>query len=172
MISRRVQRNNCMALKRGAVFGLLTACALPARSACFIANPRSHAAIPLQRLMSTSSPYNEMEKIWEESAVPTALNFVDTNDSRYSASDWYHNIKSLPRSSILREVKTPVLTIMAWSTFVSVIHWILRQSGAISVATRMCISNKPHSFLVSALGLLLVFRTNSAYQRFTVSHWN
>jgi predicted membrane chloride channel (bestrophin family) len=30
----------------------------------------------------------------------------------------------------------------------------------------MCISGKPHSFLVSSLGLLLVFRTNSAYQRF------
>jgi predicted membrane chloride channel (bestrophin family) len=32
----------------------------------------------------------------------------------------------------------------------------------------MCMSSKPHSFLVSALGLLLVFRTNSAYQRFAV----
>jgi len=30
----------------------------------------------------------------------------------------------------------------------------------------MCIPTQPHSLLVSSLGLLLVFRTNSAYQRF------
>lgn len=34
------------------------------------------------------------------------------------------------------------------------------------MARAMCISSKPHALLVSALGLLLVFRTNSAYQRF------
>ena len=33
-------------------------------------------------------------------------------------------------------------------------------------AKKMCIPTQPHSLMVSALGLLLVFRTNSAYQRF------
>ena len=86
--------------------------------------------------------------------------------TRYSASDWWHNIQSLPRSTILREIKNPVLTIVVWSAFVSLLHTLLAKSGR---ANMLCLSSKPHSLLVSSLGLLLVFRTNSAYQRFAVS---
>ena len=82
--------------------------------------------------------------------LPSLLYSADVNDSRYSASDWFHNIMTLPKSSILNEIKGPVIAITIWSTFVSMIHL-------------------PHALLVSALGLLLVFRTNSAYQRFAVS---
>jgi len=34
------------------------------------------------------------------------------------------------------------------------------------MAGSLCIPTAPHSLMVSSLGLLLVFRTNSAYQRF------
>lgn len=104
---------------------------------------------------------------WEQTIPDVYHN--DPNDTRYSASDWLHNIKSLPRSSILREIRRPVLTIMTWSTVVSFVHHFFRQGGMNKAAQRMCLSSKPHSLLVSALGLLLVFRTNSAYQRFAVS---
>ena len=91
---------------------------------------------------------------------------VDLNDQGYSASDWLHNIQSLPRSSILREIKGPVITIVVWSTLVSIVHKVLILSGKANIANRMCLSSKPHSLLVNSLGLLLVFRTNTAYQRF------
>ena len=110
---------------------------------------------------SSSTPQNNY--------VPASLYTSDSNDQRYSASDWLHNIKTLPRSSILKEIKAPVLTITIWSFLVSLIYQFFVNVGMTGAAQRMCLSSKPHSFLVSALGLLLVFRTNSAYQRFTVS---
>lgn len=91
---------------------------------------------------------------------------VDLNDQSYSASDWLHNIQSLPRSSILKEIKGPVISIVVWSTLVSIVHKMLMILGKTGIANSMCLSSKPHSLLVNSLGLLLVFRTNTAYQRF------
>lgn len=39
----------------------------------------------------------------------------------------------------------------------------------VGMAMGMCLPAGPHGMMVSMLGLLLVFRTNSAYQRFAVS---
>jgi predicted membrane chloride channel (bestrophin family) len=87
------------------------------------------------------------------------------NDHRYSASDWLHNFYSIPRSAILRDMQPPLTTIFFWSVSVSIVHKLLKIFYP-AAASFICISSTPHSFLVSALGLLLVFRTNSAYQRF------
>jgi len=89
---------------------------------------------------------------------------------RHSAKDWMYNVRSLPQSTILREVRNPVLTIIAWSTLVSVLHKLFLRSVTFRhLALHMQVGPSAHSFLVSSLGLLLVFRTNSAYQRFAVS---
>ena len=91
---------------------------------------------------------------------------------RHSAKDWIHNVASLPHSSILRDIKAPVLAVMGWSTFVSVVHRLLLTSANpvwASMGSKLQVGATAHSFLVSSLGLLLVFRTNSAYQRFAVS---
>lgn len=93
------------------------------------------------------------------------------NAQRYSASDWWHNIKSLPRSTVLREIKGPVSAVGLWSALVSIVHMLLVMSGKPSMLSHLTLSSKPHSLLVSSLGLLLVFRTNSAYQRFNVSRY-
>jgi predicted membrane chloride channel (bestrophin family) len=98
--------------------------------------------------------------------VPAALHMTDPNDQRYSASDWWHNILSLPRSSILRAIQGPILAVVLWSSAVSLVHRLLLLADWDALAGGMCISSSPHSLVVSALGLLLVFRTNSAYQRF------
>ena len=90
---------------------------------------------------------------------------------RHSARDWVHNIASISQSSILRDVRNPVLTVMGWSTLLSIIHRVCISSSSHvwrSLATNMQVGATAHSFLVSSLGLLLVFRTNSAYQRFAV----
>ncbi len=53
----------------------------------------------------------------------------------------------------------------SWATFLSVMYLHLLRTNPMA-AEAMCIPGTPHSLMVSALGLLLVFRTNSAYQRF------
>lgn len=89
-------------------------------------------------------------------------------NNRHSSSDWLYNLKTLPNSSVLREVKGPVLTLTAWATIVSVVHRLLLWKGKTQLAANMALPLVAHSLLVSSLGLLLVFRTNSSYQRFLV----
>jgi hypothetical protein len=135
--------------------------------------PRRHWRVkPLQSSGSadndvTGSPL--LSSIFSNTAEPEEpfLHTSDPNDHRYSASDWLQNMLSLRRSTVLREIKRPVLAVTFWSTFLSILHQWFLSVGWTGRAARMCIDSKPHSFLVSALGLLLVFRTNSAYQRFT-----
>lgn len=88
---------------------------------------------------------------------------------RHSASDWVYNLRTWKNSSVLREIRNPVMTLTAWATIVSLVQKTLLTVNS-KWAANMCISHSAHSFLVSSLGLLLVFRTNSAYQRFLVSN--
>mmetsp|Transcript_40909 Transcript_40909/g.75678 ORF Transcript_40909/g.75678 Transcript_40909/m.75678 type:complete len:555 (-) Transcript_40909:6-1670(-) len=84
---------------------------------------------------------------------------------RYSSRDWFHNTKNLLNSGILRDVLSPVLFMTSWASLVSVVYRMLLKKSPV-LAEHMAIPTTPHSFMVSTLGLLLVFRTNSAYQRF------
>ena len=86
----------------------------------------------------------------------------------YSASDWLYNLKTWRNSSVLREVKQPVKWMTIWAFLLSLLQKSLLWSGNNKWAMNMCLPHSAHSFLVSSLGLLLVFRTNSAYQRFLV----
>ena len=99
--------------------------------------------------------------------------FADRNDKRYGASDWLHSMQSLPNSGILSEIKGPVGWITAWSTLVSILHKVCYTGkfGDVTsqIASNLCVGSAPHSLIASSLGLLLVFRTNSAYQRFKAS---
>jgi ion channel-forming bestrophin family protein len=79
--------------------------------------------------------------------------------------DWFHNTINLPKSEILRSVRSPVLAVTCWASFLSVLHHRLLRTNPLA-AQHMYIPSAPHSLMMSALGLLLVFRTNSAYQRF------
>eukprot|EP00904_Undaria_pinnatifida_P008434 jgi/Undpi1/4720/HiC_scaffold_18.g08073.m1 len=65
---------------------------------------------------------------------------------------------TLPTSVILHRIKHPLLAQTCWATAVSLVHAASRGMWSMSI--------KPHTLLGSALGLLLVFRTNAAYQRF------
>ena len=95
--------------------------------------------------------------------------FASPNDKRYSASDWLHNIRNFHNSSILNQIRQPVGVITLWSTMVSVIYQVCMNRGCEGWAKKMCLGSTPHSFTASTIGLLLVFRTNSAYQKFRVS---
>jgi hypothetical protein len=78
---------------------------------------------------------------------------------RYSTKDWLHNLRTLPTSRLLRRIRQVVFWNFIWSTFVYVMYSTVpikfESPGA-----------RAHSLLGSALGLLLVFRTNTAYNRF------
>jgi predicted membrane chloride channel (bestrophin family) len=96
---------------------------------------------------------------------PVELGGVPRAD-RYSSNDWLHNTINLPNSAILRSIRFPVLSMTIWGFAIAFVHRHLVKIGKADIAANMCIPTQPHSLMVSALGLLLVFRTNSAYQRF------
>jgi len=81
---------------------------------------------------------------------------------RYSASDWFNNLRTWRHSLVLRRIRSPLcfnvlftLLICVWHTFAGPLP---------GLADRLV--SLPHTLLGSALGLLLVFRTNAAYDRF------
>ena len=129
---------------------------------------RSH-----RRSSSNSRQSTELQSLFglhASAAAPPLV--VDPLHNRHSASDWLYNIQSFPQSKVLREIRNPVLAVTGWSFAVSVIYRLCQSSSSSLfnvLALHMSIPGTAHSFLVSALGLLLVFRTNSAYQRFNVS---
>lgn len=133
-----------------------------AGSISFVAGKRKRLAI--------SSLATRSSKLYSASCT---IHSDDPMNNRHSASDWLYNIKSFPQSKVLQEIRNPVLAVAGWSFVVSLVYRIGMSSWASPslryLARHMCIPGTAHSFLVSALGLLLVFRTNSAYQRFNVS---
>jgi predicted membrane chloride channel (bestrophin family) len=76
---------------------------------------------------------------------------------RYSTKDWLHNLATIPSSRLLKRIKGVVFFNFVWSCLVYVVH---KYTNFQSPGSRC------HSLLGSALGLLLVFRTNAAYARF------
>lgn len=76
---------------------------------------------------------------------------------RYSTKDWLHNLKTLPSSYLLKRISSVVLFNVIWSIFIAVTHHFTKFKSP---------GSRTHSLLGSALGLLLVFRTNTAYNRF------
>jgi putative membrane protein len=90
-------------------------------------------------------------------------------DHRHSASDWLYNVRSVPESTVLREVRNPVFVVAGWSLFVSLVQGFLSRSSFSpfqAFGCMMCIPGQAHGMLVGALSLLLSFRTKSAYQKF------
>ena len=106
----------------------------------------------------------------------------EKDPGRISASDWSHNILNLVSSRILRDIRSPVLFSCLWASFWSVIYKSLIAAGesantkvadlASRAASSMVIPTTAHSVMVSAMSLLLVFRTNSAYQRFAEGRYD
>ena len=84
---------------------------------------------------------------------------------RYSSRDWFHSAITLPNSGILKLIRSPVLAVTSWATFLSLWHRRLLHINPVAAA-RLYLPTAPHTLMMSVLGLLLVFRTNSAYARF------
>ncbi|CAE7172279.1 unnamed protein product [Symbiodinium pilosum] len=80
---------------------------------------------------------------------------------RYTSVDWVANLRGLWSSNLLRRILSPVLCTTGVAVLVCLAHGYLLPKGKFWHA-----STTGHALLVSALGLLLVFRTNTAYSRF------
>lgn len=93
-------------------------------------------------------------------------------NNRHSSSDWLYNFQTLPNSSVLKEIRNPVVTLTGWATLISIIYKALLAHGKVEMAANIAVPMVAHSLLMSSLGLLLVFRTNSSYQRFLVRSTN
>lgn len=76
---------------------------------------------------------------------------------RYTSSDWIHNLQTIPTSRLLHRIKGIVAVNGLWSSLIAIIFQFKRFNSP---------GSRCHSLLGSALGLLLVFRTNTAYNRF------
>lgn len=81
---------------------------------------------------------------------------------RYSSSEWARSLFSLPHSRILQRVLPRVLPNMLVATAVSFAFPQL----SVSIPGIGHVSALPHTFLATAMSLLLVFRTNAAYDRY------
>jgi Bestrophin, RFP-TM, chloride channel len=82
-----------------------------------------------------------------------------------AASGWYRSLQSLPRSRVLFNVWPQVATAFVGSCIVVVLHSLLQQALGDGYVMPP-LSPTPHTFLATALGLVLVFRTNAAYDRY------
>lgn len=135
----------------------------------------SRIPVPPVLVPKKAEPKNEKWLGWMTGGTPRGTEKVELREAealggiprsdRYSSSDWFHNTLSLPNSAILKAIRFPVIFMTSWATFISLLYNKLLQTNAVA-ASKMVIPTSPHSLMVSALGLLLVFRTNSAYQRF------
>eukprot|EP00903_Cladosiphon_okamuranus_P014888 g13787.t1 len=81
---------------------------------------------------------------------------------RYGSADWFSNIQNLPKSRLLYNIKGHLFYNTAFAFAVSMVHFLTPQH----VIDDLHVSAIPHSIMSGALGLLLVFRTNAAYNRF------
>ena len=100
---------------------------------------------------------------------------VLTLRERYSSSSlWLSSLGNFGRSTVLQAIRGPLLGISAFSLFVAVVHIAcMRQAFIVPWpdAVGACIARggvKMHTLLGGALSLLLVFRTNTAYGRFSM----
>lgn len=92
--------------------------------------------------------------------VPHARRPIVEAGIRYRSDDWMMNVLSIPRSYLLmRRIKSHLL----FDQLVCLLTLLARKKLG---WTRLAIPIYGHELLGSFLGLLLVFRTNSAYSRF------
>lgn len=78
---------------------------------------------------------------------------------RYKGRDWGSILVATPASGVLRRIRHPLSFMVVWALCVATVKWLFGFPSGQS-------AGQIHGLLGNALGLLLVFRTNAAYQRF------
>lgn len=81
---------------------------------------------------------------------------------RYDATDWARALGTLPRSEILRRIRGHIIANSVVASTVLVLFDVLAKYKP-ELVHHFNITPLPHTFLVTAMSLLLVFRSNAAY---------
>jgi predicted membrane chloride channel (bestrophin family) len=88
----------------------------------------------------------------------TAFTDEDLKNRRYASRDWFYCLKGWPSSRILRRLQSNLLAIGIWTFLLN---------GFLEITkTKIVFPFFLHGIVGSALGLLLVFKTNTSYDRF------
>eukprot|EP00980_Cylindrotheca_fusiformis_P012892 scaffold3210_cov113-Cylindrotheca_fusiformis.AAC.4 len=127
--------------------------ALPSLAIAFQQNAGSSIRIPPVLKYKRSSLFDP-NLLKEETKIPREIPYTpETYVSRpnynrhYSASDWLYNLGTWRNSSVMREIKNPVMSLGGWATFISVVHKVLVMNGKANFASKFCIPPIAHSFL-------------------------
>jgi len=80
----------------------------------------------------------------------------------YDPHDWRSHLFDI-RGSMLPEIIGRVITCVAWAALVTIAHEVLPKSIP---GFTLAVPSTLHALVGGALALLLVFRTNSSYDRF------
>lgn len=108
----------------------------------------------------SSSPEQQTLEIVPRNDIP---GFMAVDSRRYSASDWFHSLRTWRHSLVLRRIRSPLIFNLCMTCCICVWHFFFGDPKP-GLTDRLV--SLPHTLLGSALGLLLVFRTNAAYDRF------
>ena len=84
---------------------------------------------------------------------------------RYSSGDWLKSLLKLPRSFTLRRISSHLIANTLFAVLVYIIYVVWPETTK-ALLKGMIPAPGPHLMLSGALGLLLVFRTNTAYDRY------
>lgn len=104
-------------------------------------------------------PYGETSRKYRR----TVFNHEDWIAHRSSSSRILSNLKSMFFSGIVRQLRPQVTAVMAVASFVLAFNRTLLLNGMDTIL--LTLPTLPFTISSSALGLLLVFRTNAAYAR-------
>ena len=107
--------------------------------------------------------YNSKSAMAKQSITRTAkltskLAMSIQRPTRYTSNDWFENLLALPSSRIFHRTKYCILQNIIWTTLLVFLFKKFKPTFSFPSIV--------HSISGSALSLLLVFRTNSSYDRF------
>ena len=88
----------------------------------------------------------------------TRLSMAITGPLRYASADWLSCMRSLPSSRILARTRSPILAFTGWAALL----WLMTKLFRINWLLPAAVS----TVMGPTISLLLVFRTNSSYERF------
>lgn len=81
---------------------------------------------------------------------------------RYDATDWARALRTLPRSVVLRRIRGHIISNTIAASIVCVVYEVLLRYAPDTVH-HFNITPLPHTFMTTAMSLLLVLRSNAAY---------
>lgn len=110
---------------------------------------RSTSPISCSRLRLVHDEVMYRPGLNEDTFIPQA--------ERYSTKDWLHNLMTIRSSALLKRIKGVLIVNTVWSILIYGINKFIGFNSP---------GSKAHGLLGGALGLLLVFRTNTAYNRY------